>query len=148
MSHPLNFAVDIVTAVNTYIFQPTSQIKPQESELLRTFYLFIKIKQVDFSTYFYFSSRGINIVNWITMTRKSADMIYWTAVSTLLGLISSVYRNLHHWRSNQWPQIAVLKLYNWAISSYCTQVTLNQLVMVIARPNNLKITLKSLFLFR
>ena len=33
----------------------------------------------------------------------------WTAVSTLLGLISSVYRNLHHWRSKQWPQIAVPK---------------------------------------
>ena len=54
---------------------------------------------------------------------------HWTAVSTWLGLISSVYRNLHPWRSNQ--------LYNWATSSYRTQVTPNQLVMVIARPNNL-----------
>ena len=25
---------------------------------------------------------------------------HWTAISTLLGLVSSVYRNLHHWRSN------------------------------------------------
>ena len=25
---------------------------------------------------------------------------HWTAVSTLLGFIDSVYRNLHHWRSN------------------------------------------------
>ena len=32
---------------------------------------------------------------------------YWTAVSTLLGLISSVYCNLHHWRLNQRPQITV-----------------------------------------
>ena len=53
---------------------------------------------------------------------------HWTAVSTLLGLISSVYCNLHYWLSNQQPQIAVLKLYNWATSSYCTQVTPNQLV--------------------
>ena len=30
----------------------------------------------------------------------------WTAVSTLLGLISSAHRNLHHWRSNQQPQYA------------------------------------------
>ena len=45
---------------------------------------------------------------------------HWTAVSTLLGLISSVYRNLHHWRSNQWPQIEVPKPYNWATSSYRT----------------------------
>ena len=29
-----------------------------------------------------------------------------TAVSTLLGLISSAYRDLHHWRSNQQPQNA------------------------------------------
>ena len=56
---------------------------------------------------------------------------HWTAVSTLLGLISSVYRNLHHWRSNQRPQIAVPKLYNRATSSYRTQMTPNQLVMVI-----------------
>ena len=26
---------------------------------------------------------------------------HWTAVSTLLGLISSVYHGVHHWRSNQ-----------------------------------------------
>ena len=31
---------------------------------------------------------------------------HWTAVSTLLGLISSAYRDLHHWRSNQQPQNA------------------------------------------
>ena len=88
-----------------------------------------------------FLSRGINIVNWITMTRKICRTPthnireYWTADSTLLGLISSVYCNLHHWRSNQRPQITVLKLYNWASSSYRTQVSLNKLVMVIARPN-------------
>ena len=58
------------------------------------------------------------------------------AVSTLLGLFSSVYRNLHHWRSNQRSQIAVLKLYNWATSSYRIHVTPNQLIMIIAQPNN------------
>ena len=31
---------------------------------------------------------------------------HWTAVSTLLGLISNAYRDLHHWRSNQHPQNA------------------------------------------
>ena len=67
---------------------------------------------------------------------------HWIAVSTLLGLISSVYRNLHHWRSNQRPQIAVLKLYNWATSSYCTQVMPNQLIMVIVRPINLNVSCK------
>ena len=30
----------------------------------------------------------------------------WTAVLTLLGLISSAYRDLHHWRSNQQSQNA------------------------------------------
>ena len=33
-------------------------------------------------------------------------MEHWTAASTLLGLISSAHRNLHHWRSNQQPQYA------------------------------------------
>ena len=31
---------------------------------------------------------------------------HWTFVSTLLGLISSVHCDLHHWRSNQQPQYA------------------------------------------
>ena len=31
---------------------------------------------------------------------------HWTAFSTLLGLISSAYRDLRHWRSNQQPQDA------------------------------------------
>ena len=38
-------------------------------------------------------------MNWITSTRKSGEHLRdmqkrWTAVSTLLGLISSVYRDL------------------------------------------------------
>ena len=37
---------------------------------------------------------------------------HWTAVLILLGLISSVYHDLHHWRSKQRPQIAEPKLYN------------------------------------
>ena len=62
---------------------------------------------------------------------------HWTAVSTLLGLIN-IYHNLHHWRSNQRPHIAVPKFYNWATCSYRTQAMPNQLAMVIVRPNNLK----------
>ena len=31
---------------------------------------------------------------------------HWTAVSTLLGLISSAHRDLHHLGSNQQPQCA------------------------------------------
>ena len=40
------------------------------------------------------------------MTRKSGKHQHWTAVSTLLGLISNAHRDLHHWRSNQQPQYA------------------------------------------
>ena len=43
---------------------------------------------------------------------------HWTAVLTLLGLISSAYRDLHHWRSNQQPQTAELKLCHWATGPY------------------------------
>ena len=31
---------------------------------------------------------------------------HWTAVSTLLGVISSAHHDLHDWRSNQQPQYA------------------------------------------
>ena len=50
---------------------------------------------------------------WQTPTHDIPE--HWAAVSTLLQLVSSVYCNLHHWRSNQRPQIAVLKLYNWTL---------------------------------
>ena len=42
----------------------------------------------------------------ITMIRKSGKHIrkHWTDVLTLLGFISSVYRDLHYWSSNQRPQ--------------------------------------------
>ena len=78
----------------------------------------------------------------IRQTPRHGIQEHWTAVSTLLGIISSVYRNLHHWRSNQQLQIAVPKFYNWATGSYHTQVTPNQLVMVTARPNNLNVSWK------
>ena len=42
-----------------------------------------------------------------------------------IGLISSVYHNLHNWRSNQWPYIAMLKLYNWATRSYYWNIFMN-----------------------
>ena len=61
--------------------------------------------------YFSFLSRGTPMHD----IRK-----HWSTVSTLLGLISSVYRDLNHWRSNQRLQIAVPKLYNRATSSYRT----------------------------
>ena len=67
-------------------------------------------------------------------TRTDDIRKHWTVVSTLLGLISRVYRDLHHWKSIQRPQISEPKLYNWAISPYRVQVMLNQLVMVIAWP--------------
>ena len=59
---------------------------------------------------------------------------HWTAVSTLLGLISCVYRNLHHRRSNQRPQTEVPKLYTWATSSYRPKVTTNQQVIEAQLP--------------
>ena len=67
---------------------------------------------------------------------------HWTAVSTLLGLISCVYRDLHHLRSNQRSQVAEPKLYNWANNPYRTKVTPNQLVMAIVRPINLYVSCK------
>ena len=63
----------------------------------------------------------------------------WRAVLTLFGLISSAYCDLHHWRLNQQPQTAELKLHNWAIGPYHTEVMPNQLVMVNARPLNLNL---------
>ena len=50
---------------------------------------------------------------------------HWTTVLTLLGLISSIYHDFSHWRSNQQPQIAVPKLYSGATSSYRPQVMPN-----------------------
>ena len=77
---------------------------------------------------------------WRTLTHDIRK--HCTAVSTLLGLISSVYRDLHHWRSNHRPQIAEPKLYNWTNNPYRTQVTPNQLVMVIAWLMNLNVSCK------
>ena len=48
----------------------------------------------------------------IIMTRKFGKHLHakhWTVVSTILGLISSAYCDLHHWRSNQQPQKAEAK---------------------------------------
>ena len=54
----------------------------------------------------------------------------WVAVSTLLGVIGSVYRDLHNRRSNQRPQIAEAKRYNWVNSQCRMQMTPNQLVNI------------------
>ena len=71
---------------------------------------------------------------------KNGIWEHWTAVSTFLGVLSWLYRNPHHWRSNQQPQIVVPEIYNRAISPLHTQVTPNQLVIVIACPNNLNVS--------
>ena len=47
----------------------------------------------------------------------------WTAVLTLLGLISNVYGNPQHKRSNQRPQITEPKFYKLGNSSYRKQVS-------------------------
>ena len=58
------------------------------------------------------------IISYYSPTNASDETLmhdiwkYWTAVLTLLDLISSVYHDLHHWRSNQQPQIAEPKFYN------------------------------------
>ena len=60
---------------------------------------------------------------WRTLTHDIRK--HWTAVSTLLCTISSVHHALHHWRSNQRPQTAEAKPYNWTTNQYHTQVTPN-----------------------
>ena len=60
---------------------------------------------------------------WRTPTHNIRK--HWTAVSTLLGLISSVYRDLPHRRSNH--HNAEQKLYHWATNPHCTQVMQYQL---------------------
>ena len=57
-------------------------------------------------------SRGIDVIliklpwlkNSANTYKRHTD--HWTAVSTLLSLVSSSYRDLHHWRSNQQTQNA------------------------------------------
>ena len=49
----------------------------------------------------------------------------WTAVSTLLVLISSVYHVLFSWRSNQRLQNAEPILSHWAIDEHRTQAMPN-----------------------
>ena len=88
-------------------------------------------------------SLQIIIDNWRIQRTLSHDIQkYWTAVSTLLCLISSVYHDLPHWRLNQRQQNVELKDYHWATNSYCTQVMPNQQVMVIVRPINLNVSHK------
>ena len=62
--------------------------------------------------YIIFISRGINIIliklpwgeNSVNTYMRYTE--HWIAVSTILGLISSAYLDLHHWRSNHQPQNA------------------------------------------
>ena len=48
----------------------------------------------------------MNVSNLLSLTYSDSGMQYLRNL-TLLGLISSVYCDLHHWRSNQRPQIAI-----------------------------------------
>ena len=105
------------------------------STLIPTIFLFHCI-HIRFWNYFVYKSVCESNYQKIRRTLTHDIREHWAAVSTLLCLIYSVYRNLHHWRSNQRPKIVVPKLYNWATSSYHTQVTPNQLVIVIVQPNN------------
>ena len=89
---------------------------------------------------FSFLSRGILLwidqkIQW-TLARDIRK--HWTAVSTLLGFISSVYPDLLHWGSNQRPHNAEQKLYYWITNPHRTQVMLYQLVMVIAKPSYIR----------
>ena len=60
-------------------------------------------------------SRKLNYLDQKIQQTPTYDIRkHWTAVSTLLGLISSGYRDFHHRRSNQRPQITEPKLVNWA----------------------------------
>ena len=55
----------------------------------------------------------LNELPWLEKL-ASTSMQYtehWTAVLTLLSLISCVYRDLHNWRSNQQPQKEEPKLH-------------------------------------
>ena len=56
-----------------------------------------------------------------------------TAVSTLLGLISCAYRDLHHWRSNQQPQYAEAESVSLG-HQFMPFISDAELVMVIAQP--------------
>ena len=84
-----------------------------------------------------FSCHSVEILflNNITTTRKSGELLRKRriAISILLGVISCVYRDLHHCRSSQWPPYADPKFYHWTTNPHRTQVMPNQLVMVIAR---------------
>ena len=85
------------------------------------------------------------VMNWITMTRKSGEHLRATygntgqLFRTYKDSSAVLYRDLHHWKSNQWPQNADPKFYHWAVSSLRTQVMPNQVVMVIAWPINLNV---------
>ena len=82
-------------------------------------YSYLKTYQSDFPSCLLFSYIYIYIYIYTQMelpwlenlpnTRRDS-WNHWTAVLTLLGLISSIYHDLHHWRSNQQPQNTEPKL--------------------------------------
>ena len=108
----------------SFFYQVKSSNKNKMKEKLAYFnynanFSFNKSKHLKTRCTFSFLSRGI--ILWIELPcpeNPASDIQkHWTAVSTLLGLISSIYRDLPHWRSNQWPQNAEPKLYYWATRS-------------------------------
>ena len=62
---------------------------------------------------------------WQTLARDIRNQ--GTAVSTLLGLINSVYRDLRHWRSDHRPQNAEPKVLSlsYRSTSYASEATLS-----------------------
>ena len=67
-----------------------------------------------------------NICTWHTETLDS----WFDLIRSYQQCISC----FPHWRSNQQPKNAELKLYHWATCPHHTQTMQNQLIMVIARP--------------
>ena len=96
-------------------------------DLVLVFFLFIFfLTQLHCSSFF--SNRVITL--WIKLPWQEnpavCDIRYLlTAVSTLWGLISIVYRDLPHWRWNQRQLNAEPKLHHWTSCSHCTQAMPN-----------------------
>ena len=85
------------------------------------------------------------VVNWIRTTRKSSENLRVEILDSCFDIIKFHQQCISwspHWRSDQQPQNAEPKLYHWASNPNRTQVMLNQIVMVIARPINLNVSCK------
>ena len=71
-----------------------------------TIEIYITIECISLHAYILYLNGGIILeLSWLENPANTymRHTKHWIAVSTLVGLISSVYRDLHHWRSNQQP---------------------------------------------